>query len=135
MNIERMRKVAADVLAHAEQFDMSAWFISPRGNFVEEVSKIPPEGLGACGTTCCIAGAAVLRAMAEKFPVYPYANIETAAAAYLDLDWDEKRRLFYVSDWDVDLKDDYLCTESHTDQAQAAVEQIERMIAEEEGNA
>lgn len=131
MNIERMRAVAADVLRHDKQFNMRHWFIS-RWAIIGRVGKIPAEGLDECGTACCIAEAAALRARTEGFPMDPYEEIGIVASRYLGLTEDQVGRLFNRPNWDLDLNTRYVRSCDAIGRAQAAVEQIERMIAEEE---
>lgn len=124
--IKALQEVKQAILARPENFDMGHWI----GGMDDDDALMSPEIATSletgehCGTTACIAGwICALNNLTTMHPGY-------AASTFLGLGIDSAR-LFYTSNWPVDLRKHYKEAEFEGDtlaQAQIAAEAIDRFI-------
>lgn len=134
MNYELLRQVRDAITDESNGFYMGSWFSAPRDPNV-------------CGTAACIAGHAIaiakdidLRsksvdaAEAAAFDGDGY-GYETLAGALLGMTPDQTHRLFYMHNWDTDLRDPVYdartTTEARTLERKGAVEMIDRIMRDQ----
>lgn len=121
MNKLLLRQVAKAIKKHPRQFAMGAYFDS-------ELDNLAPAG--GCGTAACIAGWAIhlskgkdtLRETADL----PHGG-ETAMEL-LDINMEQRNRLFYLVNWPEDILGEYHKAKSAKRMAEIAVARINRFI-------
>jgi hypothetical protein len=95
LNMELLTKVRDFIVAEPERFDINFWFDTASGDH-----DIPRDAerfvRGDCGTTACIAGAAMV--IAGRSSEMTFDNTPQCAADVLGLD---AHALFYASQWPV----------------------------------
>lgn len=100
--VARLQQAKADLLAHAENFDMGTW-IRPSSDDIDNAIKRDREALTSdrgmeCGTACCIAGFIALRER-EWVRGDLGATVGTFAAGLLGLPFWEANSLFLAGEW------------------------------------
>lgn len=106
MNVKLLRKIQENILKKPAKFDMKDWMVPSK-------SAHKP----VCGTTCCIGGWAMVEhgwkigfsgkdedgdpivSFFKNGKPIPSADGETVAAKLLNLDTNQKTKLFYAHSW------------------------------------
>lgn len=129
MNIPVLLQAKADILAHPDQCVMHSYYATvlelPDGPFA-----------GGCRTAGCIAGWMTHRKYGEKTLAEsrrrnyeePLGDPETVATAYAELGVFEAHRLFHLSDWPRELREQYNQARTSEEQSKIMAERIDRFI-------
>ncbi len=147
MNVRRLRAVTKRILAEPTHFSMDTW--------AKEEQNAKAE---SCGTTCCIAGHALIAAGAKltfllhvdpdtlavpNFVPTPRltkftglttdigvsnGDVANVAQALLGLTWHEAERLFYTWGWPVRFENAYKAAKTAKGRARVAARRIEHFV-------
>lgn len=121
MNVELLRKIEAHILEEPKRFIMSQYI-------VEKSSDRPDvngRDFAPCGTAACIAGWACL-----LNNVHPSDIGSASAGRLLELNWDQRDRLFEPSFWPKEFIDG-TAGDGQAGTAEVAVARIEHFIKTE----
>jgi hypothetical protein len=130
MNTELLLKVKAHILEEPRRIWMSVWKKDADQKLSSEYEKgwlVPPTILTEnerppCNTVGCIAGWATTLA-GKDF------GSEYQAAKLLELDIDQKTKLFYVPNWPSDFQYAYRHAQDAKERADAVARRIDHFIA------
>lgn len=123
MNIALLSDIKANILAVPETFRMESWFRSDIN--------------APCGTTGCIAGHAVaigcaaktLKEIAKQYRAdFLYSPTPRYAGELLQLDDQQRSRLFYLSSWPFSFRLDYCRAENAPERVQVTARRIDHFI-------